>query len=195
LIRVIAPEPAFSPAVVSEVTTPAEVLQPATPKIITRGHVDWIYGLPAASLAGIVGAVFMVASQGQFGLGLLATGALAVSFYRRRTPNSNITLWMGIKLGLLSGLIGFVISAVFVGIVTLFTGTGRLRAFLIEIAKESEKWSGPESQKQVWEPMMTPQGFPNLLIFYLFVFLLAFLIFSSIGGALGALWVRFRRRP
>jgi len=195
LIRVTVPEPAFSPAIPSEASIPAEVPDVPKPKIVLPGKVDWTYGLPAATLAGVVSAVFMLASQGAFAIGMFATGALAVAFYRRRTPDSNITLRMGTRLGLLSGLIGFAICTSFVAVVTLFSGTGRLRAYLLEMAKASPKFgSGPEIQQQ-WDMLMSPQGFPDLILLYMFSLLVIFLIFSAIGGLLGTVWIRFRRRP
>jgi hypothetical protein len=188
------PEPAFAPPTVSEASVPDEIQNVLKPRIVLSGKVEWTYGLPAATLAGVISAVFMLASQGAFTLGMFATGALAVVFYRRRTPDTKITLWMGSKLGLLSGLIGFAICTSFVALVTLFSGSGRLRAYLLEMAKASPKFgSGPEIQQQ-WDLLMSPQGFPALVVLYAFSLLVIFLIFSAIGGFLGATWMRFRRR-
>jgi len=195
LIRVTIPEPSFSPATVSDTSIPTEISNVSKPKIVLPGKVDWTYGLPAATLAGVVSAVFMLASQGAFTLGMFATGALAVVFYRRRSPDSTITLWMGTRLGLLSGLIGFAICTSFVALVTLFSGTGRLHSYLLEMAKASPKFgSGSEIQQQ-WDIIMSPQGFPDLVLLYTFSLLVIFLIFSAIGGLLGATWIRFRKRP
>ena len=195
LIRVTLPEPAFSPPVPSETSIPTEVPEIPKPKIVLPGKVDWTYGLPAATLAGIISAVFMVASQGAFSLGMFATGALAVAFYRRRTPDATITLRMGTRLGVLSGVIGFAICTAFVAIVTLLTGTERLRAYLLEMARQTPKFgSAPEIQQQ-WDLLMSPQGFTDLVLLYMFSLLIIFLIFSAIGGFLGAVWTRFRRRP
>ena len=88
------------------------------------------------------------------------------------------------RLGLLSGLIGFAICTSFVALVTLFSGTGRLRSYLLEMAKASPKFgSGPEIQQQ-WDMLMSPQGFPALVLLYAFSLLVIFLIFSAIGGLL-----------
>jgi hypothetical protein len=116
-------------------------------------------------------------------------------YYRRRTPDTSITLRMGARLGLMTGLVGFAICAALIAIVTFFTGTERLRTYLVEMAKASPKFSSrPEIQQQL-DSLMSPAAFPDLLLAYLFSALVIFLIFSLIGGILGATWVRFRKRP
>src|SRR5260221_600034 len=195
LIRVTIPEPAFSPATVSDTSVPAEISNVPKPKIVLPGKVDWTYGLPAATLAGVVASVLMVASRGGFGIGMVATGTLAVVFYRRRDPNANISIWMGAKLGLMSGLVAFAISAAFVAIVTLFSGMERLRAFLVEIVKQTLVFTSNPDSRQLFEQLLKPEDFRNLVLFYLFSFFVGFLLFSAIGGLMGATWMRFRRRP
>ncbi len=156
---------------------------------------DWTYGLPAVTLAGVVASVLMIASRGGFGIGMVATGTLAVVFYRRRETNANITIWMGTKLGLMSGLVGFVISTAFVWIVTLFSGTERLRVFLVDLLKQTQPLvSNPDTQR-MFEQFIKPENFSDLVVFYFFSYFVGFLIFSAIGGALGTAWIRFRRRP
>lgn len=195
LIRVAVPEaPLYPPPVLA--AEPQLVLPSQTPiKAISPGKVEWIHGLPAATLAGAIAAVLMIVSRGGFGVGMFATGSLALIFYRRRNPDANITVWMGTKLGLMSGLIGFGISAVFVAVVTLFSGPERLRSFLLELAKLTPVYRPNPEIQQRFEYLMTPQGFPELVLLYFFSFLLIFLIFSAIGGTLGAVWMRLRRRP
>ena len=195
MIRVTVPEPAFSPAPVSEASVPSTIPSATEPKIILPGKVDWTYGLPAAALAGVVASVLMVASRGGFGIGMIATGTLAVVSYRRRDPGGKITTWMGTKLGLMSGLIAFIISSAFVAIVTLFSGTERLRGFLVEVLKQTQPLVSNPDTRKMFEEFMKPENFSNLVLFYFFSYLVGFLIFSAIGGALGTVWVRFRRRP
>jgi len=195
LIRVTAPEPALAPpAPLSEATVPIAIPNNSQPKFVLPGKVDWTYGLPAAILAGFVSAVFMLVSLGTSTLGMFVTGALAVMYYRRRTPHSDITLRMGAKLGLMAGLIAFVICTALITIVTLFSGTERLRTYLLEMAKQAPRFgSRPEVQQQ-WDWLMSPEGFPSLVLGYLFSALVIFLIFSAIGGLLGAGWTRLRKR-
>jgi MFS family permease len=193
LIRVTVPEPALAPAALSETSVPTAIPSLSKLKIVLPGKVDWTYGLPAATLAGIVSAVFMVVSLGS-SLGMFVTGALAIMYYRRRTPDSDITLRMGAKLGLMTGLIAFGICTALIALVTLFSGTGRLRTYLLEMAKQAPRFgSRPEVQQQ-WDWLMSPEGFPSLVLGYLFSALVIFLIFSAIGGLLGASWIRFRKR-
>jgi len=195
LIRVSVPEPALAPATVSETNIPTEIPDLPKPKIVRPGKVDWIYGLPSAALAGVVASVLMVATRGGLGIGLVATGTLAVVFYRRRDPGASITVWMETKLGLMSGLVAFAISATFIGIITLFSGTERLRAFLVETVKQTLLLTSNPDSRQLFERLLHPEAFRNLVLFYMVSFLIGFLLFSAIGGTLGAIWMRFRRRP
>lgn len=194
MIRVTVPEPAFAPPAISEASAPTTIPNIGNSRIVRPGKIDWTHGLPAATLAGFVASVLMVASRGGFGIGMVATGTLAVVFYRRRDPGANITIWMGTKLGLMSGLVAFAISATFVAIVTLFSGTERLRAFLVEIVKQTLLFTSNPDSRQLFEQLLKPEAFRNLVLFYLFSFLVGFLLFSAIGGILGAVWMRFRRR-
>jgi len=195
LIRVTIPEAPLYPPPVLTAEPPPGITRQIPTKAASPGKVEWIHGLPAATLAGIIAAVLMISSRGAFGVGMFATGSLALIFYRRRNPDANITLWMGTKLGLMSGLIGFGISTALVAVVTLFSGTERLRTFLVEMAKQAPIYSPSPETQQRFEYLLTPEGFPSLVLLYLCSFLLIFLIFSAIGGALGATWMRFRRRP
>ncbi|HSS97723.1 MAG TPA: hypothetical protein VLK33_11870 [Terriglobales bacterium] len=145
-------------------------------------------------MAGIVAAVLMIGSRGAFGIGMFATGTLAVVFYRRRIPDAKITIRTGMKLGLMSGMIGFAISATFVAIVTLFSGMERLRNFLVEIAKQTLLLTSNPDSRQLLEQLIKPESFRDLVLFYLFAFLIGFLLFSAVGGTLGAVWMRIRHR-
>jgi hypothetical protein len=188
------PEPALYPSPAFESSIPVQEPTSTLPTVSLPGKVEWTYGLHAATLAGIVAAVLMISSRGAFGIGIFATGSLAVVLYRRRNPDANVTIWMGTRLGLISGLIGFGISSAFVVIVTLLTGTERLRTFLVDMAKQAPLHSPNADTQQMFEYLLTPAGFPGLALLYLCSFLIIFLIFSAIGGALGAVWARLRRR-
>jgi len=156
--------------------------------------IDWSHGLPAIVLGGVVSAALMIFPLGAFGLGMLAAGGLAAFFYHHRAPGSDITSGIGGKLGALSGLVGFGIFTVFAAVVTLLSGTERLRATLLEAVNQSASRTADPNALQAFEYFKTPAGLAIILILGLFFLLVMFLIFSTVGGVLGAAWIRRRRR-
>jgi hypothetical protein len=148
--------------------------------------------LPSAGVAGVIAAVLMTIPLGGFGLGMLASGTLSVIFYRRRT-RVDITAGAGAKLGAVTGLLGFSIFAIFTAAeVQLFHKGGELRALLIEAVRQTAARSPDAQSQQVMQYLQTPAGLAVVMGLGLAVMLVAFLAFSSLGGALGA--VLFRRK-
>jgi hypothetical protein len=156
--------------------------------------IHWSQGLPAATISGVVAAVLMVSSQGSLGIGIIATGALTVVVYSRRVQPAKLSTWTAARLAALSGAIAFSISVIFVGAVVLFTGTQRLQAFLIEVARQSLAMTSNPLVVEQYKSLMDPANFPELVLFYSMVFLVTYVLFSTLGGLLGALWVRIRSR-
>jgi hypothetical protein len=131
---------------------------------------------------------------GAYGLGMFAAGAFAAVFYRRRAPYTNLTPGKGAWLGALSGMIGFGIFTIFGAIVTLFSGTQRLRSVLLQaIAQSAARTSDPQTL-QAFEYFKTPPGLAVFLVLGLLFMFLLFMVFSAVGGAIGAAWLRRRRR-
>src|SRR5262249_23485282 len=125
---------------------------------------------------------------------ILACGALAVAFYRRRSPYSAISLGKGARLGALSGIISLGIITVWIAITTLFYGTETLRKQIIDAIDLASKKSFFQITPQQLEYFKSPEGLAVVLIASLFTMLLLFIVVSAIGGALGAAWARRRGR-
>ena len=156
---------------------------------------QWHYALPAAALAGLIAAVMMLIPVGAFGLGMLASGALAVMFYRRRNPVANVTPGAGARLGALSGALGFCIFAIFTAIeMLIFRSGGQLRDALLQAIQQSAARSSDPQAQQILEYLKTPQGLALMMVLGLIVMGLAFLIFASLGGALAAALLRRKDR-
>jgi hypothetical protein len=133
----------------------------------------------------------MVVPLGAFGLGMLAAGALSVVLYRRRNPAANLTPGVGARLGAVSGALGFGIFAVLTSIeMVVFRSGGQLRAALIEAVQQSAARSSDPQAQQLLEYLKTPQGLALVMVLALIVMFAAFLVFSSLGGALGAALLR-----
>ena len=156
--------------------------------------IDWSHGLPAIVLGAVIAAALMMVPLGALGPGMFAGGALAVLFYHHRAPACELTPGIGAKLGALSGIIGFGIFTIFAAAITLFSGTQRLRATLLEAVNQSASRTTDPQTLQAFEYFKTPTGLAIILAVGLFFLLLMFLVFSTVGGALGAVWIRRRRR-
>jgi hypothetical protein len=156
---------------------------------------QWSYALPAAALAGLIAAVMMLIPVGAFGFGMLAAGALSVMFYRRRNPVSSVTPGVGARLGALSGALGFGIFAIFTAIEMLVFRSGpQLRDALLQAIEQSAARSSDPQAQHVLEYLKTPQGLALMMVLGFIMMALAFLIFSSLGGALAAALLRRKDR-
>ena len=173
---------------------PAETL-PASSTPAGATGIQWAQALPAAAQAGLISAVLMFVPFAGFGLGMAAAGVLAVLFYRRRTPLGEITAGMGAKLGALSGTLGFGIFAVFTAVQLLvFHSGGELRAAMLEAIQQSAARSADPQAQQLLEYLKSPAGLALMMGVGLAFMLVIFLIFSSLGGALGAVLLRRKGR-
>jgi len=117
---------------------------------------------------------------------MFAAGFLSVVLYRRRCPATHITAGMGARLGALTGGIGFGVLAAILALWTAFRSAKEIHdAFLNYIQQNAAHTSDPRMQ-QVIDLFNTPDGFTFIMVLTLIMTLVAFLIFSSLGGAVGA---------
>jgi hypothetical protein len=141
--------------------------------------------LPSAGIALLV-AIFIIAVSKSSGLGMLAAGFLSVVLYRRRCPATHITAGMGARLGALTGGLGFGVLAAILALWTaLRSGKEIHDAFLNYIRENAAHTSDPRMQ-QVIDLVNTRDGFTFIMVLSLILTLVGFLIFSSLGGAVGA---------
>lgn len=174
---------------------PTAVTLPPPIVHIGPSGIQWSQALPAAAQAGLIAAVLMFVPFAGFGLGMGAAGILAVLFYRRRTVILEITPGMGARLGALSGTLGFGIFAIFTAIELLvFHSGGELRAAMLEAIQQSAARSADPQAQQLLEYLKSPAGLALMMGVGLAVMLVIFLIFSSLGGALGAVLLRRKSR-
>jgi hypothetical protein len=175
--------------------SPSELDQVSLHKHQGGTAIQWSDALPSAALAGLIAAFLMFVPLGAFGLGMIAAGVLSVLFYRRRNPASNLTPAMGARLGAVSGTMGFGIFAISSAVGTLvFRSGGELRNALLEaISQSAARSSDPQVQK-AFEYLKTPPGLALMMGMGLVFVLVAFLILSSLGGAVGAAMMRKKDR-
>jgi uncharacterized membrane protein YkgB len=131
-------------------------------------------------------------------LWMLGAGALSVSLYQKRTPETLITPGMGMKLGALAGLFGFVVNSVVstVSFLTLRSRGDFRHAMEQQMQKQMAANPDPKVQEMMQrmvEWMTTPQGAATIIVFFLLIMGVVFVLFTAAGGALGASMFRQRR--
>lgn len=192
-IRVAVPEIVIPSGISSDSTVtslPAYFGAPLTTRI------EWSQALPATALAGLITALLMMTPLAYFGFGMLIGGSLSVVFYRRRVPVANVTPGMGARLGMVSGILGGGIFAALLSVgTTLFHAWDSVRAKLIEVVEQTAARNPDPQTQQALEFFKSPDGIVLLLTTALIGALIAFVIFSGLGGALGAAFLRRKEHP
>jgi len=159
------------------------------------GRIDWSRALPATALAGLIAAVLMMTPLRTFGLGMLIGGSLSVVFYRRRDPVAHITAGMGSRLGMVSGVLGGCIFTVLLSAGTIMLHAwDRIREKVIELVEQAAARNPDPQAQQAMEFFKTPPGIALLVASALVATLVAFVIFSGLGGALSAALTRRKER-
>ena len=95
-------------------------------------RIEWSQAWPATALAGLIAAVLMITPLAGLGLGMLIGGSLSVVLYRRRVPATRVTPGMGVRLGMVTGVLGSACLAILLAVRTLLShGWDRVREDLI----------------------------------------------------------------
>ncbi|MGH9601807.1 MAG: hypothetical protein ACRD24_05405 [Terriglobales bacterium] len=114
----------------------------------------------------------------------LAGGAAAVALYCWRTRQT-VTTGMGARLGAAAGVAGFVpFALIFVGRLA-FKGK-ELREAMRKGMEQAIANNPDPKAAEVAQWFATPGGTAMLITMMMVLFLLAFLVFSTAGGAIGA---------
>ncbi len=120
-----------------------------------------------------------------------AAGGLAVTLYRRRASYGAVTPWMGAKLGVLAGGWGFGLRTL-LSTVALFGSRERAetRNMLQQKLQETAAAASDPEARQMAEQfrgyIATDHGLIVVVLVFLAIAAVFFLIFSALGGALGA---------
>ena len=191
-IRVAVPEPVVSESVVTtmEVAPSGAATASALP-----GRIDWSHAVRAAALAGIISSVLMLFPRGAFIFGMVAAGVLSVVLYRRRNPSTELTPGMGARLGALGGVVTFTIFAVLSAVAALLFGGGaEIRKGILDAINQAAARNPDAQAQQAIEMFKTPAGMAFLMVAGMVVVFIAFLVLSSLGGALAAVMMRRKGR-
>jgi hypothetical protein len=161
---------------------------PAQPK----NKLVWRAALGSALMAGMLAAIgTSIPIVPLAMLCMFAAGGLAVTLYRRRAGYCAVTPWMGAKLGLLAGGWGFGLLAL-LSALRLFASSERLAlraAFLDKLHEATASTADPEvrqAMEQFRGYIATDHGLIMMVLIFLAIAAVFFLVFSALGGALGA---------
>jgi len=146
---------------------------------------EWPDALPSAGIA-LLAAIFLMILGLPTGLGMLAAGFLSVILYRRRCPATHVTAGVGARLGALTGGLGFAVLAAILALWTVFRSGKEIHDSLLNYVQQYAAHSSDPRTQQVLDLFNTPEGFTFIMVLTLIMTLVAFLIFSSLGGAVGA---------
>ncbi len=155
--------------------------------------IRWELAWRGALLCGVGAAILTAIPVVSLGccLWMLGAGAFSVSLYQKRMSETVITPGMGMKLGALAGVFGFVVNAVFstISFVALRTSGGFRHAMGEQMQRQMSSNPDPKVQEMMqhmFDWMNTPQGAATMIVFYLIIMAVVFVVFTGAGGALGA---------
>ena len=159
------------------------------------GVILWQLAWKDAFFCGIGAAVLFVLTVPFIKMGavlwMLAGGALTLQLYRRRIPGASVTPGMGMRLGALAGLLGFLanaITSVFSFLVLRNTGnfrTAMQEQMQVQMAGNTDP-QVHQMMQNLLDYMSTPQGAATMITVFLLIFGAIFVVLSAAGGALGA---------
>lgn len=122
---------------------------------------------------------------------MLGAGAVCVNLYRQRVPGVTITPGMGMRLGALAGLFGFIVNAVVTtaAFVARKSNGDLQQAMQAQMRKQMASTPDPkvqEAMQRMLDWVSTPQGAATMIVLVLIFMGVVFVLFTAAGGALGA---------
>jgi hypothetical protein len=171
--------------------TATAIPQPVAPPL-PENKIHWRAAVSSALVAGMLAAVGTWTGVVPLAmLCMFAAGGLAVTLYRRRAGYHAVTSWMGIRVGVLAGGWGFGLLA-FLSTLQLFSSArlAELHSFFDEKMREMIATNAdPGAQiylSQLRVYLASDRGLIVVSLVGMAVLGLFFLLFSALGGALGA---------
>jgi hypothetical protein len=180
-IRVAGPE-----VIVPVVSTSEVMSAPSAPYAMPHpSAIEWAHVLPSAGIS-LLAAFCLILLGVPPGLGMVAAGFLSVVLYRRRNPGAHLTAGRGARLGALTGTLGFGVLAIVLALVAAFQSGTEIRDTLLRTIQQYAAHSTDPHVQQVLDLAKTPEGFTFIMILSFAMTFVAFLIFSGLGGMIGA---------
>lgn len=127
---------------------------------------------------------------------LFVAGAWTVSMYQRRVPTGSVRPGMGMRIGALAGVFAFIITSIMSTV--LFATEGEQLRKMMEEQIQGRLTAAPdprsqEVMQQFIAKLNTPEGLATIFLWVLVVIGVIFVVFSALGGAMGASFGARRR--
>ncbi len=195
-IRVALPDP--PPATVpsaAEAATQGNPVLPGSPNApLAYLPTRWVGTLQPCALAALISVLLIALGLNPF-VAMLGAGILAVIFSRRRSPEMVIKAGTGARLGAISGLFCFGMSAALEAIVVAVFHKGpEVRNAMLQVIQQAAAKSNDPQVTAALDYFKSPQGLAVMLLFALVSAFFASIILGSIGGALGGAFLGRRDR-
>jgi hypothetical protein len=196
-IRVIVPEVVAEPVPAGHGLPPGpenelELGYPAVPASTLPGF--WSHEARPCALAAAVAVLLVFLGLNPF-VAALGAGSLAVVFSRRGSSGAAIRAGAGARLGALSGLLLFGASTVFeaLAVAVLHRG-GEIRNEMMDKVQQAATRYPSSKVQPFLDFVKSPGGLTFLIVASLIFGLVAFIALGSLGGYLGATFLRRRNR-
>jgi hypothetical protein len=176
---------AGSPAIPSSQTVP-----------VLAVPMRWPQTMRPCAIAALIAAVAMVLKLVVPLIAVVGAGFLAVSLYRRQSPEVPISAGAGARLGALCGLFCSAITTILGSLrVLILHEAGEIRSAMLDAVQHTATvYSDPQFQ-QTLDFLRTPTGMVFMMVCMLIFMFLIFLLLATLGGALGGVTLGRRNRP
>lgn len=149
--------------------------------------------LPITVTVGLASAVVSLAPYVSLGccLWLLAAGAISVVLYAGRPLASPVDTGAGARIGAVAGLFGYLFFGLFLAIwlalqrLLLHRAQDFRNAIRDALMQAAARNPNPQAS-EIAQRMATPEGIAMIITLTLVAFFFGFIIFSAIGGMIGA---------
>ena len=195
-IRVAIPD--LSPATVSsagEASAQSNPVLPGSPNTpLVYMPMRWVGTLQPCAFAALISVLLIALGLNPF-VAMLGAGVLAVILFRRRSPDIAIKAGTGARLGAISGLFCFGMSATLEAIVVAVFHKGpELRNAMLQVIQQAATKTNDPQVTAALDYFKSAPGLAVMLLFALVSAFFASIILGSIGGALGGAFLSRRNR-
>jgi hypothetical protein len=193
-IRVVVADPPPSTTEIAPSSNTAAI--PASDSVpVLAVPMHWSQALKPCALAALVVSFLMSLGLNPF-VAMFSVGFLAVIFHRQSRAAIAIKAALGARLGALSGLLWFAMSAILETLVVLIFHKGPeiRQQLLTAIDQAASRTTDPQVLAEM-NRLKTPEGLEVLMILGLLLAFFAAIVLSALGGALGASILGRKNRP
>jgi len=122
---------------------------------------------------------------------MVAAGGMSIAFYMRREPERVVKAGDGLRIGALAGMFGFLINAT-LSTLSMLSPTiraatrGQMMDRLKEAMATSSDPQATDMLRRIGDQLNTSGGLAFIFTLALAVLAVFFIVFSGLGGAIGA---------